>query len=63
VIVAAAVGLVASIALASATDAETSRTLRIILGIDGGLWLIATILVGGAIDDILWREASVVHHW
>ena len=58
VLVAAAVGLIATIALAAATDAQTSRTLRIILGIDGGLWLIATILVGGATDDILWREAA-----
>ena len=58
VAVAAAVGLIAMVALASATDAETSRMLRIILGIDGGLWLVATILVGGAIDDILWREAA-----
>jgi pimeloyl-ACP methyl ester carboxylesterase len=58
VVVAGVVGLVARIALEAATDADVSRTLRIVLGVDGGLWLIATILVGDAIDDITWREAA-----
>jgi pimeloyl-ACP methyl ester carboxylesterase len=58
VLVAATVGLVAMIGLAAATDASLGRGLRIVLGIDGALWLIATILVGSAIDDILWREAA-----
>src|SRR4029078_9654850 len=58
VLLAATVGLIAMIGLAAATDASLGRGLRIFLGIDGALWLIATILVGSAIDDILWREAA-----
>ena len=57
VILATIVGLVAAIWLGAAHDAVTSRQLRIVSGIDGGLWLVASILVGVAIDALLWREA------
>ncbi len=51
------VGLVAAIWLGAADNAETSRLLRVVSGIDGALWLVASILVGVACDAILWREA------
>jgi pimeloyl-ACP methyl ester carboxylesterase len=52
------VGLIAAIWLGAAQDADTSRLLRIVSGIDGGLWLVASVLVGVAFDAILWREAA-----
>ena len=58
VIAATVVGLVAAIWLGAARDAEMSRLLRVVSGIDGGLWLVASILVGVACDAILWREAA-----
>ncbi len=58
VVAAAAVGLVAALWLGAARDAEMSRLLRVVSGIDGGLWLVASILVGAACDAILWREAA-----
>ncbi len=58
VVIATAVGLVAALWLGAASDAEMSRLLRVATGIDGGLWLVASILVGAACDAILWREAA-----
>lgn len=58
VVAATAVGLVAALWLGAARDAEMSRLLRVASGIDGGLWLVASILVGAACDAILWREAA-----
>ncbi|MEA2518962.1 MAG: hypothetical protein QOF49_1042, partial [Chloroflexota bacterium] len=58
VVLATAVGLGAAIWLGAARDAEMSRLLRVVSGIDGGLWLVACILVGVACDAILWREAA-----
>ena len=58
VVVATVVGLIAAIWLGAAQDADTSRLLRIVSGIDGGLWLVASVLVGVAFDAILWREAA-----
>ncbi len=58
VVVATIVGLVAAIWLGAARDADTSRLLRIVSGIDGGLWLMASVLVGVALDAMLWREAA-----
>ncbi|HEX5825740.1 MAG TPA: alpha/beta fold hydrolase, partial [Candidatus Limnocylindrales bacterium] len=58
VLFAAAIGLTANVTLAAATSAEASRALRVVLGLDGGLWMVATVLVGGAIDEILWRESA-----
>ena len=58
VLAAAAVGLIAALWLGAARDAEMSRLLRVVTGIDGGLWLVASILVGAACDAILWREAA-----
>jgi pimeloyl-ACP methyl ester carboxylesterase len=52
------VGLIAAIWLGAARDADTSRLLRVVSGIDGGLWLVASVLVGVAFDAILWREAA-----
>ena len=52
------VGLVAAIWLGAAQDADTSRLLRVVSGIDGALWLIASVLVGVAFDAMLWREAA-----
>jgi pimeloyl-ACP methyl ester carboxylesterase len=58
VALATAVGLVAAIWLGAARDADTSRLLRVVSGIDGALWLVASVLVGVAFDAILWREAA-----
>jgi pimeloyl-ACP methyl ester carboxylesterase len=58
VALATAVGLIAAIWLGAARDADTSRLLRVVSGIDGGLWLVASILVGVELDAILWREAA-----
>jgi pimeloyl-ACP methyl ester carboxylesterase len=58
VVAATAVGLGAALWLGAASDADMSRMLRIVSGIDGGLWLVACILVGVACDAILWREAA-----
>jgi pimeloyl-ACP methyl ester carboxylesterase len=55
---AVAVGLVAALWLGAARDADMSRLLRVVSGLDGALWLIASILVGVAFDAILWREAA-----
>ena len=55
---AALVGLVAALWLGAARDAEMSRALRVASGLDGGLWLVASILVGVVVDGILWREAA-----
>ena len=58
VVVAATVGLAAALLLGAADNADESRLLRIVSGVDGALWLIASILVGAATDAILWREAA-----
>ena len=58
VVAAALVGLIAALWLGAARDAEMSRALRIASGLDGGLWLVASILVGVVADAILWREAA-----
>ena len=60
VVVAAALilGLAAALLLGSATDADTSRRLRFVSGIDGGLWLVASVLLGVTVDGIRWREAA-----
>jgi pimeloyl-ACP methyl ester carboxylesterase len=58
VILATIVGLVAAIWLGATRDADTSRLLRVVSGIDGALWLVASVLVGVALDGILWREAA-----
>ena len=58
VLLAIGVGLVAAVWLGAARDADTSRLLRVVSGLDGGLWLIASVLVGVVIDGILWREAA-----
>jgi pimeloyl-ACP methyl ester carboxylesterase len=58
VVLATIVGLIAAIWLGAARDAEMSRLLRVVSGIDGALWLVASVLVGGAFDAILWREAA-----
>ncbi|MBA2381555.1 MAG: alpha/beta fold hydrolase [Chloroflexi bacterium] len=52
------VGLVAAIWLGAAHDAATSRLLRVVSGLDGALWLVASVLVGVALDGLLWREAA-----
>ncbi len=52
------VGFVAAIWLGAARDADTSRLLRVVSGLDGGLWLVASLLVGAVVDGILWREAA-----
>jgi pimeloyl-ACP methyl ester carboxylesterase len=52
------VGLVAAVWLGAARDADMSRILRVVSGVDGALWLIASVLVGVALDAILWREAA-----
>ena len=57
-IVAAVVGLAAAVALAAATDAEASRWWRLVIGVDGALWLAAWVLIGVTIDAIRWREAA-----
>ena len=57
-IVAAAVGLVAAVALGFATDADASRWWRLVIGVDGALWLAAWVLIGATIDSIRWREAA-----
>ncbi|HET7703187.1 MAG TPA: alpha/beta fold hydrolase [Candidatus Limnocylindrales bacterium] len=58
VFAAALVGLIAALWLGAARDAEMSRALRVASGLDGGLWLVASILVGVVADGILWREAA-----
>ncbi|HET7472732.1 MAG TPA: alpha/beta fold hydrolase [Candidatus Limnocylindrales bacterium] len=58
VVLATVVGLAAALLLGAADNADESRLLRIVSGIDGGLWLVASILVGAALDAILWREAA-----
>ena len=58
VVAAGLVGLIAALWLGAARDAEMSRALRIASGLDGGLWLVASILVGVVADAILWREAA-----
>ena len=58
VFAAAVVGVVAALALGAATEASDSRLWRLVIGIDGALWVIALILVGAAIDGARWREAA-----
>jgi pimeloyl-ACP methyl ester carboxylesterase len=58
VLLATLVGVIAALWLGAAHDADTSRLLRVVSGIDGALWLVATVMVGVAIDAILWREAA-----
>jgi pimeloyl-ACP methyl ester carboxylesterase len=58
VLFATTVGLVAAIWLGAARDADTSRLLRVVSGVDGALWLVASVLVGVALDAIRWREAA-----
>jgi pimeloyl-ACP methyl ester carboxylesterase len=58
VVLATIVGLVAAIWLGAARDADMSRLLRVVSGIDGALWLVASVLVGVAVDALLWREAA-----
>jgi pimeloyl-ACP methyl ester carboxylesterase len=58
VLAATAVGLIAAVWLGAASDAGMSRLLRVVSGVDGGLWLVACILVGVVCDAILWREAA-----
>lgn len=58
VALALAVGLAAALWLGAATDADASRLLRVVSGIDGALWLVASVMVGVVIDALLWREAA-----
>ena len=58
VAIATAVGLAAALLLGVADDADESRLLRVVSGIDGGLWMLTSILVGSALDQIRWREAA-----
>jgi pimeloyl-ACP methyl ester carboxylesterase len=57
VLAATVVGLAAALLLGAADNADESRLLRVVSGVDGGLWMLASILVGATLDQIRWREA------
>ncbi len=58
VLLAVGVGLAAALLLGAVHDADASRLLRVVSGVDGAVWLIASVLVGVVLDAILWREAA-----
>ena len=58
VVLATGVGLATALLLGAADNADESRLLRVVSGIDGALWLIASVLVGTSYDQVLWREAA-----
>ena len=56
-LIALGVGIVAAVGLAVTGDAAMGRAMRLLAGIDGALWLVATILAGALAADVAWRVA------
>jgi len=57
IVLAAVVGLAGAVASAVAGDAEAARFARWLTGIDAGLWIVGTLLLGAVAADVAWRIA------
>ena len=55
---AAVIGIASAIGLATARDLDTARFWRLVAGIDGALWVIATVTLGSVASNIAWRIAA-----
>jgi pimeloyl-ACP methyl ester carboxylesterase len=56
-VAAVVVGVAGAIGSAVASDADTARFARWLTGLDAGLWILATLLLGAVAADVAWRIA------
>ena len=59
---AAGVGAAAAMMAAVAADVDTARLAGWIAGLDAGLWILGTLLIGAVAADIGWRRTCIFMH-